>query len=53
MSLKELNSLSAEDEKDLKQLPAQVEELRGYLLTLTSELTDNTLLYLNLMMCLS
>ncbi|XP_056005269.1 uncharacterized protein LOC125658326 isoform X5 [Ostrea edulis] len=53
MSLHELNSLSAEDERDLRQLPAQVEELRGYLLTLTSELTDNTHLYLNLMMCLS
>ncbi|XP_061194644.1 uncharacterized protein LOC133202788 isoform X2 [Saccostrea echinata] len=52
MSKAELNSLPREDEKDLKQLPAQVEELRGHLLTLTSDLTEPTQVYLNLLLCL-
>lgn len=53
MRKEELNSLSSEDERDLRQLPARVEELRGHLLTLTGDLTEATDLYLNLMMCLS
>lgn len=53
MRKEELNSLSSEDERDLRQLPACVEELRGHLLTLTGDLTEATDLYLNLMMCLS
>lgn len=53
MSKRELNSLSTEDESDLRQLPAQVEELRGHLLMLTSDLTEPTQLYLTLMTCLS
>ncbi|XP_062614160.1 uncharacterized protein LOC134275895 isoform X1 [Saccostrea cucullata] len=52
MSKSELNSLPREDDRDLQQLPAQVEELRGHLLTLTNDLTEPTQLYLNLMLCL-